>query len=104
MLGLVGSFNFSIGKAPTLFETDGNVVDMRVCFRRPLGLFGTSLLLILEDSVVGVKAGVSAGVKVIGLTAGGHWHESRDEQELLEVGAFTVTDDYLKVQEIIESN
>ena len=60
--------------------------------------------IILEDSVVGVKAGVNAGVKVIGLTAGGHWHESRDEQELLEVGAFTVTDDYLKVQEIIESN
>ena len=60
--------------------------------------------IILEDSVVGVKAGVNAGVKVIGLTAGGHWHESRDEQELLDVGAFTVTDDYLKVQEIIESN
>ena len=60
--------------------------------------------IIIEDSLVGVKAGVNAGVKVIGLTAGGHWHESRDEQELLDVGAFTVTDDYLKVQEIIESN
>ena len=60
--------------------------------------------IILEDSVVGVKAGVNAGIKVIGLTAGGHWHDSRDEQELLDVGAFTVTDDYLKVQEIIESN
>ena len=60
--------------------------------------------IIIEDSEVGVKAGVSAGVKVIGLTAGGHWHESRDEQELLDAGAFTVTDDYIKVQEIIESN
>jgi HAD superfamily hydrolase (TIGR01509 family) len=60
--------------------------------------------LIIEDSVVGVKAGVSAGVKVMGLTAGGHWHESRDEQELLDAGAFTVTNDYIKVQEIIESN
>ena len=60
--------------------------------------------IIIEDSLVGVKAAVNAGVKVIGLTAGGHWHESRDEQELLDVGAFTVTDDYLKVQEIIESN
>ena len=60
--------------------------------------------VIIEDSVVGVKAGVSAGVKVIGLTAGGHWHESRDEQELLDAGAFTVTNDYIKVQEIIESN
>jgi putative hydrolase of the HAD superfamily len=60
--------------------------------------------IIIEDSEVGVKAGVSAGVKVIGLTAGGHWHESRDEQELLDAGAFTVTNDYIKVQEIIESN
>ena len=60
--------------------------------------------IIIEDSVVGVKAGVSAGVKVMGLTAGGHWHESRDEQELLDAGAFTVTNDYIKVQEIIESN
>ena len=60
--------------------------------------------IIIEDSEVGVKAGVSAGVKVIGLTAAGHWHESRDEQELLDAGAFTVTNDYIKVQEIIESN
>ena len=59
--------------------------------------------IIIEDSIVGVKAGVSAGVKVIGLTAGGHWHDSRDEQELLDAGAFTVTNDYIKVQEIIES-
>jgi HAD superfamily hydrolase (TIGR01509 family) len=60
--------------------------------------------IIIEDSVVGVKAGVSAGIKVIGLTAGGHWHESRDQQELLDAGAFTATNDYIKVQEIIESN
>ena len=60
--------------------------------------------IIIEDSEVGVKAGVSAGVKVIGLTAGGHWHESRDQQELLDAGAFAVTNDYIKVQEIIENN
>ena len=60
--------------------------------------------IIIEDSIVGVKAGVSAGVKVIGLTAGGHWHENRDEKELLDAGAFTVTNDYKKMQSIIESN
>ena len=60
--------------------------------------------IIIEDSLVGVKAGVNAGVKVIGLTAGGHWHEGRDEKELLDAGAFTVTNDYIKVQEIIENN
>ena len=27
----------------------------------------------------------------------------RDEKELLDAGAFTVTNDYIKIQEIIES-
>ena len=60
--------------------------------------------IIIEDSAVGVMAGVSAGIKVIGLTAGGHWHENRDETELLDAGAFAVTSDYKKVIELIESN
>ena len=60
--------------------------------------------IIIEDSAVGVMAGVAAGVKVIGLTAGGHWYEERDEKELLEAGAFAVTNDYIKIIELIESN
>ena len=60
--------------------------------------------IIIEDSAVGVMAGVSAGIKVIGLTTGGHWHENRDETELLDAGAFAVTSDYKKVIELIESN
>ena len=60
--------------------------------------------IIIEDSAVGVMAGTAAGVKVIGLTAGGHWHEKRDEKELLEAGAFIVANDYKKILKIIESN
>ena len=60
--------------------------------------------IIIEDSVVGVMAGVSAGVNVIGLTAGGHWYETRDEKELFDAGAFAVTNDYKKITEIIERN
>ena len=45
----------------------------------------------------------AAGVKVIGLTAGGHWHEKRNEKELLEAGAFAVTNDYKKIFKLIES-
>ena len=60
--------------------------------------------IIIEDSAVGVMAGIAADVKVIGLTAGGHWHEKRDEKELLEAGAFAVTNDYKKVFKLIESN
>ena len=59
--------------------------------------------IIIEDSTVGVMAGAAAGVKVIGLTAGGHWHEKRDEKELLEAGAFIVVNDYKKILKIIES-
>ena len=60
--------------------------------------------IIIEDSVVGVIAGVNAGVKVIGLTAGGHWHEDRNEKELFDAGAFTVTNNYNKIIEIINNN
>ena len=60
--------------------------------------------IIIEDSAVGVMAGVAANVKVIGLTAGGHWHDKRDEKELLEAGAFAVTNEYKKVFKLIESN
>ena len=59
--------------------------------------------IIIEDSVVGVKAGQDANVKVIGLTAGGHWNKNRDEKELINAGAFVTANDYNKIQEIIES-
>jgi beta-phosphoglucomutase-like phosphatase (HAD superfamily) len=59
--------------------------------------------IIIEDSVVGVIAGVAAEVKVIGLIAGGHWHDQRDQKELVDVGARTVTDSYSKIPKIIES-
>ena len=59
--------------------------------------------VIIEDSAVGVIAGVAAEVKVIGLTAGGHWHDQRDKKELVDVGAATVTNSYLEIPKIIES-
>jgi HAD superfamily hydrolase (TIGR01509 family) len=59
--------------------------------------------IIIEDSVVGVNAGKNANIKVIGLTAGGHWHTDRDEKELINAGAFVTANDYNKIEEIIES-
>ena len=44
--------------------------------------------VVIEDSAIGVQAGVAAGVKVIGLTAGGHWYTDRSTKELLDAGAF----------------
>ena len=59
--------------------------------------------IIIEDSVVGVQAGQDANVKVIGLTAGGHWCRDRDEKELTNAGAIAIASNYNKIQEIIES-
>lgn len=50
--------------------------------------------IIVEDSAVGVEAGVAAGIKVVGLTAGGHWYKNRSKNELLNVGAFTIANSY----------
>ena len=50
--------------------------------------------VVIEDSAVGVLAGVTAGVKVIGLTAGGHWYKDRSTKELLDAGAFKLADSY----------
>ncbi len=50
--------------------------------------------IIIEDSSIGVKAGVAAGVKVIGLTAASHWYEGRSTQELYDVGAYEVVKNY----------
>ena len=50
--------------------------------------------IIIEDSAVGIQAGVAAGIKVIGLTAGGHWHKERSEQELYDSGASEVVNSY----------
>ena len=57
--------------------------------------------VIIEDSSVGVQAGVAAGIKVIGLTAGGHWHEDRSEEELINSGAFTVIKEFKYLDSIL---
>ena len=59
--------------------------------------------IIIEDSVVGVNAGKNAKVKVIGLTAGSHWHKDRDEKELINAGAIASANNYNKIKKIIES-
>ena len=57
--------------------------------------------IIIEDSSVGVKAGVAANIKVIGITAGGHWFKNRSNKELFDAGAIDVIDDFNKIIPII---
>ena len=58
--------------------------------------------IIIEDSAVGVTAGVKAGVKVIGFTAGGHWFPHRSQQELLDSGAYLIIDNYIDLSKKIK--
>ena len=53
--------------------------------------------IIIEDSAIGVQAGVAANIKVLGLTAGGHWFPQRSQDELYSVGAFKVVKNYIEV-------
>ena len=59
--------------------------------------------IIVEDSPVGVQSGVAAGIKVIGLTAGEHWHEGRSTEELIDAKAFCVVDSYEDLMEGINN-
>ena len=50
--------------------------------------------IIIEDSYVGVKAGMAAGIKVIGFTGGGHWQNDRSKKELFDAGAISIIENY----------
>ena len=54
----------------------------------------TNETIIIEDSSIGIQAGAAAGIKVIGLTAGGHWFKERSKQELYDAGAYDVVNNY----------
>ena len=56
--------------------------------------------IIIEDSVVGVQAGVAANMRVIGLTVGGHWVE-RSSQPLRDAGSFAVASNCEELIELI---
>ena len=59
--------------------------------------------MIIEDSVTGTTAGVAADMRVIGLTAGGHWYEGRNKKILKDAGAFAVVNNYVDLLYIIRS-
>jgi len=58
--------------------------------------------VIIEDSVTGTLAGVAADIRVIGLTAGQHWYEGRNQKLLKDVGAFAVANSYEDLSYIIK--
>ena len=57
--------------------------------------------IIIEDSSVGTQAGFASGIRVIGLTAGGHWYEGRSNKELIKSGATKIINDYKNLNETI---
>ncbi len=57
--------------------------------------------IIIEDSLVGVKAAVAAGVRVVVITVGSHWYEGRSKKELYEAGAFEVVNSFTEMLKLI---
>ena len=49
-----------------------------------------------------MKAAACAGVRVLGLTAGKHWHSNREKNELFDNGALNVFSDYESLGKAIE--
>ena len=57
--------------------------------------------VILEDSIIGVHAAVTANIKVIGITSGGHWLD-RPTHSLLDAGANAVATSFEEVLKLIQ--
>ena len=57
--------------------------------------------VILEDSIIGVQAAVTANIKVIGVTPGGHWL-GRSTHSLLDAGANAVATNFEEVLKVIQ--
>lgn len=57
--------------------------------------------VILEDSIIGVRAAVAANIKVIGITSGGHWLD-RPTHSLLDAGANAVATSFEEVLKLIQ--
>ena len=51
--------------------------------------------------MVGVKAAVAAGVRVVVITVGSHWYEGRSKKELYEAGAFEVVNSFTEMLKLI---
>lgn len=59
--------------------------------------------LVIEDTPTGVRAGVAAGMTVIGLLAGGHVRDGHGEQ-LAAAGAHHVLADYAAISAFLKTN
>tara|TARA_Y100000590_G_scaffold409756_1_gene502213 strand:- start:9098 stop:9757 length:660 start_codon:yes stop_codon:yes gene_type:complete len=57
--------------------------------------------IVIEDSVIGVEAAVKAQIKVIAITAGGHWI-NRSDNILKDAGAYFVASTFEQVIKVIE--
>jgi HAD superfamily hydrolase (TIGR01509 family) len=67
--------------------------DLYLHTAKQMGNIPPERCLVIEDSVVGVTAGKSAGMNVIGFVGANHHHE-QSEHQLLKAGAFTIMKDF----------
>ena len=65
-----------------------------------IGKINKNETIIIEDSFIGVKAGVAANIRVIGVTSGGHW-TNRSSENLIQAGAYAIAKGFDEVLYII---
>ena len=58
-------------------------------------------VIVLEDSVLGVKSAIDANLKVIGVTAASHW-TNRSPQILIDAGSYQTINTYLDLIKILK--
>ena len=58
-------------------------------------------VVVLEDSVPGVRSAISAGLKVIGVTAASHW-KNRSAETLTKEGSTIILKSYLELDKLLK--
>ena len=59
-------------------------------------------VIVLEDSLPGVKSAVDAGLMVIGVTAASHWN-NMPSQSLVDAGSYKIVKSYLDLNKLLKS-
>lgn len=95
---LIGAFNGAIYSAAVHVSRGKPHPDIYLHAAGDMGA-RPDKVLVIEDTVTGVRAGVAAGMTVIGLCAGGHIRPGHAER-LLDAGAHHIVDTYGEVARI----
>jgi HAD superfamily hydrolase (TIGR01509 family) len=100
VLGLAEAFGASIFSAD-MVDRGKPHPDIYLLAARQMGV-SPEHCIVIEDGVSGVRAGVAAGMTVLGLCAGSHLR-SGHAQQLIDAGAVHIADSWSEARELVSS-